>query len=711
MCNVPAVINLFDSRIAYIKVINFELDSREVQRKMVLGSTKTKKKWVIHACGFPAVRGSRQVSGVLSPEPSQDTQDIDYGRSSEEAADVFLASDFTKISVSLVSDYRRISGSPIDLEADPLSALLSRKGFTLNCNWSQGERLAWLRSQLIGENQEFVTPFGRRQLVYVDHTATGKSLLFIEDFILRNVLTFYGNTHTDDSYVGKRTSRMVTQSEDYIRKQLGGTSNDALLFCGSGCTAAIKRLQEVMGIAIPSTLRSRVLESMRSRVEERWLVFTGPYEHHSNLLSWRQSLAEVIEIPANEQGLIDMTALEAALESPMHSRRRLKLGAFSACSNVTGLITDTRAIARLLHKHGAFACFDFAASAPHVQIDMRSSEEDGYDAVVLSPHKFLGGPGTPGLLLMRRSLYMLGDSPPSTCGGGTVAYVNGFNEQDTLYHRDIEEREDGGTPPIVGKVRCAMAFRVKDFMGNTMIEHREASYMDRALKRLSAHPKIQILGSARAKRAPILSFLVNTTDSKDAATCKFRTVRSNEDAAGKPLHGRFVVRLLNDLFGIQARGGCACAGPYGHTLLGVGKEQSLAIRSAIQKGYEGLKPGWTRVSLCYSMVEEEVDYVLSAIELVAKYGQRFLALYDLDWHTGNWTYVRANALLSLGSHQQAEPTGRGAPLDNVSDGASQRLRFRRSLRLAKALAHALPNSPPPKHVPDDIDARILLFRV
>ena len=285
-------------------------------------------------------------------------------------------------------------------------------------------------------------------------------LVLKHDKVDANVTSYLlvsGNTHTCDSFVGDRTTKMVHEAAKYVKKCLGGKQDDALVFCGSGTTAAIKRPQEVMGITSPSIMRERVLKTLRS--EERWVVFVGPYEHHSNLLSWRQSLAEVVEIGLDENGLIDMKALRQQLESYKYTNRPL-LGSFSACSNVTGIYTNTRALAKILHQHGAFVCFDFAAryvhelhigccvlvnsilrlyliglkffvliSGPYVEIDMRSGEIDGYDAIFLSPHKFLGGPGTPGILLMSKLLYNLASSPPSTCGGGTVAFVNGFNEK------------------------------------------------------------------------------------------------------------------------------------------------------------------------------------------------------------------------------------------------------------------------------------------
>ncbi|XP_043687678.1 LOW QUALITY PROTEIN: probable cysteine desulfurase [Telopea speciosissima] len=386
---------------------------------------------------------------------------------------------------------------------------------------------------------------------------------------------------------------MVKEASRYIKTCLGaGGSDDALIFCGSGTTAAIKRLQEVMGIAVPSNMRDKVLEYLR--IEERWVVFVGPYEHHSNLLSWpRNSLAEVIEIGLDEDGLLDMRALSHQLEAHKDSNRPM-LGSFSACSNVTGIYSDTRAIARLLHQCGAFACFDHAASGPYVEIDMRSGELEGYDAIFLSPHKFLGGRGTPGILLMNKALYKLSSSAPSTCGGGTVDFVNGFSEKHTLYYEDVEEREDAGTPPIIQKmIRAAMAFWVKDFIGYEVIQNQEDVYINAALERLLPNPNIWVLGNTRVKRQGILSFVIFSTKKSSSfdMESEIRAHRGRDlnmwaesgNKRDKPLHGPFVVKLLNDFFGIQARAGCACAAPYGHHLLGVDEARSLTFRSAIEK--------------------------------------------------------------------------------------------------------------------------------
>ncbi|XP_010245841.1 PREDICTED: uncharacterized protein LOC104589277 [Nelumbo nucifera] len=596
-------------------------------------------------------------------------------------------------------------------------------------------KFAWLRSQLVGADVEFDTPFGKRLLTYADHTASGRGLRYIENYISNDVLPFYGNTHTSDSFVGYRTTKTVHEATEYVKKCLGGGVDDALLFCGSGTTAAIKRLQEVMGIAVPSSMRDRLLKILKK--DERWVVFVGPFEHHSNILSWRQSLAEVVEIGIDEDGLIDMATLKRQLETYKSSNRPM-LGSFSACSNVTGVYSDTRALARILHQHCAFACFDFAASGPYVEIDMRSGELDGYDAIFLSPHKFLGGPGTPGILLMSKALYQLKFSAPSTCGGGTVSFVNGFSERDTLYYEDIEEREDAGTPPIIQKIRAALAFWVKEYIGYNVIEAQEQVYVKAALKRLSPNPNIWILGNTSEPRLAIISFLVFSTRNSSESEVDGRKTRDrglymwreSGDKRDKPLHGPFVAKLLNDLFGIQARGGCACAGPYGHLLLNVGEPLSLAFRSAIQKGYSGVKPGWTRVSFPYYMSMEEFEFILAAMEFIAIYGQRFLPLYHFNWRTGNWSFRKRAVLLDDVTVKQNEIDFSNlsmiekkvvGTIDNepkaLKDESSDRKtagvikKYASYLEAAKHIANSLPKFPPPRKVPKDIDVNLVHFRV
>ncbi|CAM0882874.1 unnamed protein product [Alopecurus aequalis] len=574
-------------------------------------------------------------------------------------------------------------------------------------------KLEWLRSQIIGAEAEFGSPFGIRRVTYADHTASGRCLHFVEEFVQRNVLPYYGNTHTTDSYVGMHTSKLAGEAARYVKRSLGGGPQDVLLFCGTGCTAAIKRLQEVAGMAVPPTLRSLVLEALPP--SDRWVVFVGPYEHHSNLLTWRESLAEVVEIgQRQDDGLLDMGALEAALAAPERAGRPM-LGSFSACSNVTGLRTDTRAVACLLHAHGAFACFDFACSAPYVGIDMRSGEPDGYDAVFLSGHKFLGGPGSPGILAMASRLYRLRRTAPSTSGGGTVLYVSAYGHGDTVYCEDTEEREDAGTPAIIQKVRAALAFRVKEWVGEACIEEREQRMLAFALRwiRKTANPSLRLLlgdDTGSTARLPVLSFVMYPpVDHEPSSGIEpARDGRGNNElgAVRPQLHCRFVTKLLNDLFGVQARGGCACAGPYGHRLLGITPARSKAIKSAVQMGYQGVKPGWTRVSLAYYTSTREAEFVLEAMDFVASFGHRFLPLYTFDWKSGDWCYnhscgrVLPNSGVTNTSH-----TG----VVKAEHEYQSYMTFARSL--AESLLNTGLNGTPARDIPKAIDPRLIYFLV
>jgi selenocysteine lyase/cysteine desulfurase len=467
----------------------------------------------------------------------------------------------------------------------------------------------WIRANLIGAGSSFQTPFGSRRLTYADYIASGRGLWFVEQTLQNGVLPFYANTHTEDSFTGAHSTHLAHQAGEYIKAQLGAPEYK-IVFCGSGSTAAIKRMQDILGLSAPSSLKARLLEVMRPC--ERPVVFVGPYEHHSNEVSWRESLAEVVEIPLCPKGLLDLDALRAALKDPKY-KDRPKIGSFSAASNVTGLISDTRSIARLLHAHGAYAFFDFAASAPYLKIDMRPNQPDGFDAVFISPHKMVGGIGSPGILVFHPALYTL--SSPSTAGGGTVTYVS---SSDHDFTSDIEAREDAGTPAIVQKMRAAYGFWVKAQFGTDQIEKLEKGFIRTAIARLCQHPNLEILGNLDAPRLAVLSFLVKSGDSY--------------------LHPRFVVKLLNDLFGIQSRGGCACAGPYGHRLLEISDHTSSAYRSTVAAGYEGIKPGWTRLNLNYFIAHDEFEFLLEAVEFVGIYGERFVGMYEFDWRTGAWKH-------------------------------------------------------------------------
>jgi selenocysteine lyase/cysteine desulfurase len=356
------------------------------------------------------------------------------------------------------------------------------------------------------------------------------------------------------------------------------------------------------------------LPQLESYIDEhRPIVFVGPYEHHSNEIMWRQGLCDVVEIPMDAAGELDLKALEATITHEKYEGR-VKIGSFSAASNVTGILTDVESVAKIVHASGGIACFDFAACAPYVEINM-SPADDGYlDAIVFSPHKFLGGPGSSGVLVFNEKIYQ-SDLPPSVAGGGTVAYVTSREE---MFLDDIEERELAGTPGILQTIRVALAMEVKEKVGSDSIERIEKYYLEKMLARFKGNPGIEIYGPEDPeKRINIIPFNIKHLD--------------------RVLHPKFVTRLFSDLFGIQTRAGCSCAGPYGHRVLGISDEHSQSLIQHLQKSnLYGLKPGWVRLNLHYAFSVEEIDYLLDTIEFIIEHGALFLNDYDFDYLTGEW---------------------------------------------------------------------------
>ena len=474
-----------------------------------------------------------------------------------------------------------------------------------------------IRRSVIGDDEAVAGPFGIRRVTYADYTASGRSLTFIEDYLRDAVLPLYANTHTESSGTGLQTTRFRAEARELIRRAVGATDEHAVIFVGSGSTGAINRLVDVLEIRLPADLDDRYGLRARIPLAERPVVFVGPYEHHSNELPWRESLADVVVIREDHDGQIDAAHLAAELER--HEDRVLKIGSFSAASNVTGILSDVHGISALLHAHGALACWDYAAAAPYVAIDMAG---DGLDAIFISPHKFIGGPGTPGVLVARKALFR--NRVPTQPGGGTVAYVN---PSEQLYLEDIERREEGGTPAIVESIRAGLVFGLKDAVGVEAIRRREAPFIQRAIARWSANPAIEILGNPHADRLSIVSFVVRR-----------RQGDGQGDGQTRYLHHNYVVALLNDLFGVQARGGCSCAGPYGHRLLGIDLEHSHAFEREIARGCEGIKPGWVRVNFNYFISEAVFAYILDAVDLAASDGWRLLPAYRFDPASGLWSH-------------------------------------------------------------------------
>ena len=475
--------------------------------------------------------------------------------------------------------------------------------------------IARVRESVIGKDTAVATPFGLRRVTYADYTASGRSLTFIEDYIRSHVLPLYANTHTETSGTGLQTTRFREEARDIVRRSVGATRDEhAVIFAGSGSTGAIDRLIGILGLRIPCGLDDRYHLSDAIPENERPVVFVGPYEHHSNELPWRESIADVVEIAEDVDGHIDLDDLERRLTE--FAERPLRIGSFSAASNVTGIISDTSAISSLLHRYGALSFWDFAAAAPYIGIEMRSpvTHGDDYkDAIFVSPHKFIGGPGTPGVLIARRDL--LTNRVPAVPGGGTVAYVN---PEEHRYLTDPEHREEGGTPAIIESIRCGLVFKLKGEVGTDVIREREEAFIRRAITAWQDEPNIQILGNPDADRLSIVSFVI----------------RHGE----RHLHHNYVVALLNDLFGIQARGGCSCAGPYGHRLLGIDLDTSHRYEAEIAKGCEVIKPGWVRVNFNYFIDEDEFSYIVDSVRLLARMGWALLPRYRFDVASGTWRH-------------------------------------------------------------------------
>ena len=433
-----------------------------------------------------------------------------------------------------------------------------------------------VRANIIGQGTVIDGPFGARRLMYADYVASGRAYGPIEDKIRTFVLPLYANTHTESSRTGAQSTAYREQARALIAKSIGAGADDAVLFCGTGCTGAIDKFIRLLGLRVPEGI-SRFGKQVNIAAKKRPVVFIGPFEHHSNDVQWRETIAEVVTIAQTDGGHIDLQDLEQQLKR--YKGRPLLIGSFSTASNVTGVLCDPLPIAKLLHRYGALAAFDYAGGAPYLPIHMNGGNiqgEDGayMDAVFISPHKFLGGPGTPGVLALKKK--WANNKTPVVPGGGTVSYVSPCAQ---AYHEDVIHREEGGTPDIVGAIRAGLCFDLQAEQGAENIKAKEVSLAKKVTARWSQHKNIKILGSHTAERLPIFSFLI----------------RSGEQY----LHYNFVVALLNDLFGIQARGGCSCAGPYGHALLDIDLKTSQEYEKIIATGIEVLKPGWVRVGFNY----------------------------------------------------------------------------------------------------------------
>lgn len=475
----------------------------------------------------------------------------------------------------------------------------------------------FLRRELIGNDVFYTTPYGRVLLTYADYTASGRALKFIEKYLL-HMLGHYANTHTEDDVTGRTMTGLLHQAEHLIKKAFNAEDNCYVIATGTGATGAISKMQEILGVYIPPATKKRLCPDLDSPKMEKPVIFVGPYEHHSNDIMWREAYGEVVHVQLDKNGQLDLEDLETKVSNPEYEGR-FKIGAFSAASNITGLKTPVYEVARILHRHNALVCFDFAASAPYVKIDMNHDDETYFDAVFLSPHKFIGGPGSSGILVFNAKHYDQ-ELPPTFAAGGTVDFVS-YSSYD--FSQDVETREKPGTPGILQTIRAALAINLKDEVGIEKIEEREQYFIRKAFERFSQNPNIEVLGPHNPEdRVAIFSLLIKQGD--------------------KYLHPKLGTRILNDVFGLQTRAGCSCAGPYGHLLLGIDEETSQRYRHAISQGFSGIKPGWMRVNFHYTFTEEDFQFICDALEFIADKGYLFIPEYVFDPATGEWSHKDSN---------------------------------------------------------------------
>ncbi len=458
------------------------------------------------------------------------------------------------------------------------------------------------RERIVGIDAEMpLAPGGSHRIVYADWTASGRLYRPIEDFMRDTVGPLVANTHTETTYTGVAMTRAYHRAREIIKRRVGAGAEDSLFFSGFGMTSAINKLQRMLGLRSPKGLSA-------SRAGPRPLVLVTHMEHHSNQITWEECDVDVRIVPRDEAtGLPDLAWQERMLEE--NRDRPLLIGAFTACSNVTGLLTPYRGMAEIMHRYGGYCFVDFAASAPYVEMDMHPpGREESLDAITFSPHKFLGGPGASGILVLSNSLYESG--VPDQPGGGTVKWTTPFGTH--RYVDEIEAREDGGTPGFLQAIRAALAMELKIAMGIELMRAREEELIAILLDEIRSEPAVMLLEGGNLDRLAILSFY----------------------APGE--HHNLIVRLLNDRYGIQSRGGCSCAGTYGHILFDIKKSKSHLITDMIDAGDLSDKPGWVRVSLHPTMTDEEARYVGRAVVEVIRNYREWGSSYEFRKETGEF---------------------------------------------------------------------------
>jgi selenocysteine lyase/cysteine desulfurase len=451
------------------------------------------------------------------------------------------------------------------------------------------------RKHIIGVDQEFDSPYGKKKIIYTDWTASGRLYRPIEEKLCNEFGPFVANTHTETTVSGTAMTKAYHKAKQIIKNHVNGNEDDVLIMSGNGMTGVVNKFQRILGLKIPENLQ----KFTKVPNEIKPVVFITHMEHHSNHTSWLETMAKVEVIPPGEDGLFSLENLETLLKQ--YEESPLKIASVIAGSNVTGIQNPHHEIAQLMHQYGGVCFVDFACSAPYVEIDMHPEDETkALDAVFFSPHKFLGGPGTSGVLVFNKKLYknMIPDCP----GGGTVSWTNPWGEH--KYIDNIEDREDGGTPGFLQTIKTALAIRLKEQMGIDKILKREHEIVEIVFKELEPITNLHILASQHKNRLGVISFYVDD------------------------LHYNLGVKLLNDKFGIQTRGGCSCAGTYGHYLLHVDYETSHELTNEISLGELTRKPGWIRMSIHPTTTNEEIQYVCDSIKLVAQNHQLWSKDYN-----------------------------------------------------------------------------------
>jgi selenocysteine lyase/cysteine desulfurase len=461
------------------------------------------------------------------------------------------------------------------------------------------------RNNIVGNETTFVSPYGIKKIIYCDWIASGRIYNPIENILLNKFAPYCANTHTETSATGVYMTKSYHAAKEIIKKHVNASKDDVLISYGSGMTAVVNKFQRILGMRIPEQYRSQV----NIAPEDRPIVFVSHMEHHSNQTSWIETICEVVQIEPNADGNIDINNLYSLLEQ--YKTRKIKIAAISACSNVTGIITPYHKVASVMHEYGGLCFVDFACSAPYVNIDMHpANESESLDAIYFSPHKFLGGPGTCGILVFNKNLYK--NAVPDNPGGGTVKWTNAWNGR--AYLDNIEEREDGGTPPFLQTIKTALAIKLKEEMTVEKIEEREKEIQEKAFSTLRKIHNIKIMGDTNDERIGVVSFYI------------------------EQLHYNLTVKLLNDKYGIQVRGGCFCAGTYGHYLFNIDLENSNAITSEINEGIMCNKPGWIRLSLHPTISETQLDYVLNAIVELSQNFKEWQKDYTYNENTNEFYY-------------------------------------------------------------------------